>query len=49
MNENNIFKFLTDPDAQQNGDQYPLGCYPTEWKVSVYPTEHALDLGETSD
>ena len=49
MNDNDIFRFLEDPDAQQNGDQYAVTCYPTEWKLSCYPTVHTLDSGETTN
>lgn len=48
MNDSDIFKFMTDPEAQENGDQYPLECWPTAWKISLYDTQHPLDPGETN-
>jgi len=47
MNNDDIFKFMTDPDAQQNGDQWEIECYPTSHVLSGYPTMHEIDTGET--
>ena len=47
MDDSDIFKFMTDPEAQEDGDQYGLNCWPTAWQISLHPTAHTLDAGET--